>query len=153
MNKIAIRKATLDGLDTIVKFNYNLAFETENIKLNLETLTLGVENLILDNSKGQYHVYTVNNKIVGQIMYTYEWSDWRNGNILWIQSVYVHKEYRRQGIFNSLYNHLKDICINTSNAVGLRLYVEKENLDAKATYESLGMYECKYNMYEYIVEK
>lgn len=153
MSNICIRKAKLEDLETIVKFNYNLAFETEDIKLDIDTLTNGVKNLIKDSSKGQYYVYTVNDKVVGQIMHTYEWSDWRNGNILWIQSVYVDKEYRRSGIFKTLYNHLKKICDDSQDSVGLRLYVEKENINAKATYESLGMYECKYNMYEYMSKK
>lgn len=147
-----IRKANIEDLETIVKFNYNLAKETEDVELNIDILTKGVEALLLDSSKGQYYVYTVDNKVVGQIMHTYEWSDWRNGMVLWIQSVYVDKEYRRSGIFKSLYNHLKEICENDENTVGLRLYVEKENLTAKSTYESLGMYECKYNMYEYMSE-
>lgn len=107
--------------------------------------------MLLDERKGKYHVYTVFDKVVAQIMYTYEWSDWRNGNFLWIQSVYVDKEYRRKGIFNYLFNYIKNICDKDENIVGMRLYVEKENINAKATYESLNMYECDYNMYEYEV--
>ncbi|MDR3594073.1 GNAT family N-acetyltransferase [Clostridium sp.] len=144
-----MRKATVDDLETIVKFNYNLAKETEDKELDLEILTKGVESILIDGSKGQYYVYVIDNKVVGQIMHTYEWSDWRNGMFLWVQSVYVDAAYRRQGIYKKLYNHIKNICDNDEGITGIRLYVEKENLNAKATYKSLGMYECDYHMYEY----
>lgn len=146
---IEIRKAKIEDLETIVKFNYNLAKETENKELNIETLTKGVEAMLLDKSKGQYYVYTINNKVVGQIMHTYEWSDWRNGIFLWVQSVYVDEKHRKKGIFKELYRYVKRICDNDEDIAGIRLYVEKENFSAKATYKSLGMDECNYNMYEY----
>jgi len=148
-NSVRIRKAKIEDLEIIVKFNYNLAKETEDKELNIETLTKGVEAILSDESKGQYYVYTINDKVVGQIMYTYEWSDWRNGMFLWVQSVYVDSEHRRKGIFKELYNHVKKICDDSEGIIGIRLYVEKENFNAKATYKSLGMQECNYHMYEY----
>ena len=144
-----IRKAKIEDLEVVVKFNYNLAKETEDKELHIETLTKGVEAMLLDKSKGQYYVYTINDKVVGQIMHTYEWSDWRNGMFLWVQSVYVDGAYRRKGIFKELYNYVKKICDNDEGIAGVRLYVEKENFNAKATYKSLGMQECNYHMYEY----
>lgn len=152
-NNIEIRKARIEDLETIVRFNYNLAYETEDKKLNEEILTEGVKALIEDSSKGQYYVYVIDGRVVGQIMHTYEWSDWRNGVFLWVQSVYVDKEYRRRGIFKELYNFVKLICDNDRNICGIRLYVEKENKSAKSTYKSLGMSECNYHMYEYEVER
>lgn len=151
LNKI--RKARIEDLETIVKFNYNLAKETEDKELDLEILTKGVQAILSDSSKGQYYVYVIDNKVVGQIMHTYEWSDWRNGTFLWVQSVYVDANYRRKGIFQKLYNHVKQICDNDEGTVGIRLYVEKENSNAKATYKSLGMQECNYHMYEYEVNR
>ena len=148
-----IRKAKIEDLETVVKFNYNLAKETEDKELDLEILTKGVRAILNDSTKGQYHVYVIDNKVVGQIMYTYEWSDWRNGMFLWVQSVYVDSEYRRKGIFKELYNHVKKICDDDDGTTGVRLYVEKENFNAKATYKSLGMQECNYHMYEYEVSK
>jgi len=148
-NSVRIRKAKIEDLEIIVKFNYNLAKETEDKELNIETLTKGVGAILSDESKGQYYVYTINDKVVGQIMYTYEWSDWRNGMFLWVQSVYVDSEHRRKGIFKELYNHVKKICDDSEGIIGIRLYVEKENFNAKATYKSLGMQECNYHMYEY----
>jgi ribosomal protein S18 acetylase RimI-like enzyme len=144
-----IRRAVIDDLETIVKFNYNLAKETEGKELDLEILLKGVKSMLIDPSKGQYYVYVVDNKVVGQIMHTYEWSDWRNGMFLWVQSVYVDAEYRRKGIFKKLYEYVKDICDKDEAMAGIRLYVEKENTNAKATYKSLGMDECNYYMYEY----
>lgn len=146
---MGIRKANLNDIETISKFNYNLAYETENKKLDMNILKKGVENLIKDNSKGQYYVYIADEKIVGQIMYTYEWSDWRNKMFLWVQSVYVDKEYRQMGVFKSLYNHVKSFCDNDDSIGGIRLYVEKQNKNAQNIYKSLGMIECEYDMYEY----
>ncbi len=149
MSSNNIRKAKIEDLEIIVKYNYNLAKETEDKELELDILMKGVINLILDSTKGQYYVYEVDNKVVGQIMHTYEWSDWRNGNFLWVQSVYINKEYRRQGIFKALYSHVRNIADNNEDIVGIRLYVEKENISAKSTYKSLEMVECEYHMYEY----
>ncbi|MVX65054.1 GNAT family N-acetyltransferase [Clostridium chromiireducens] len=144
-----IRKAEIKDLETVVKFNYNLAKETEDKELDLEILGKGVKSILTDSSKGQYYVYEVDNKVVGQIMYTYEWSDWRNGTFLWVQSVYVDADYRKKGIYKKLYHNVKNICDNDENIAGIRLYVEKENVNAKSTYKSLGMCECNYHMYEY----
>lgn len=145
-----IRKANEDDIEVIAEYNYNLAYETENKELDKDTLLKGVKSLIDDESKGVYYVCVIDNKVVGQIMYTYEWSDWRNGTFIWVQSVYVHKDYRGKGVFKSLYKHIKSICDNDeNNFVGIRLYVEKENYTAQKTYKSLGMNECNYYMYEY----
>jgi ribosomal protein S18 acetylase RimI-like enzyme len=146
---VKIRKAQIEDLETIVKFNYNLAKQTEDRELDLGILTKGVEAILNDTTKGQYYVYVLEGKVVGQIMHTYEWSDWRNGTFLWVQSVYVDEDHRRNGIFKELYNYVKEICDNDEGVVGIRLYVEKENFNAKATYKSLGMEECNYHMYEY----
>lgn len=148
-----IRKAKIEDLDIIVKFNYNLAEETEDKELDLEILTRGVRAILNDSTKGQYYVYVIDNKVVGQIMHTYEWSDWRNGMLLWVQSVYVDVEYRRKGVYKELYNYVKNICDQDDGIAGIRLYVEKENFNAKATYKSLGMQECNYHMYEYESDK
>lgn len=144
-----IRRATLNDVKTIAEYNYNLAFETEDKKLDMEILTKGVKNLIEDENKGIYHVCEIGDKVIGQIMYTFEWSDWRNGTFLWVQSVYVDKEYRGKGVFKKLYNYIKDICDNDENICGIRLYVERENYVAQKTYSNLGMSQCNYYMYEY----
>lgn len=144
-----IRRANFNDLERIVEFNYNLAFETEEKKLNKEVLYKGVEALLQDENKGVYNVCEVDGKVIGQIMYTYEWSDWRNGVFIWVQSVYVDKEHRERGIFKALYNHIKNMCDKDENICGIRLYVEKENHTAQNTYKALGMEECRYYMFEY----
>mgnify|MGYP003004444634 FL=1 len=142
-NKMNIRKALNKDIDVIARYNYNLAYETENKILNMNILTKGVEAIIKDENKGIYHVCEINGEVVGQIMYTFEWSDWRNGTFLWIQSVYVNKE------FKALYKFIRDIADNDNNICGIRLYVEKENTIAKKTYKNIGMKECNYYIYEY----
>ena len=144
-----IRKALNKDIDVIARYNYNLAYETENKILDMNILTKGVEAIIKDENKGIYHVCEINGEVVGQIMYTFEWSDWRNGTFLWIQSVYVYKEFRGMGVFKALYKFIRDIADNDNNICGIRLYVEKENTIAKKTYKNIGMKECNYYIYEY----
>lgn len=144
-----IRKALNKDIDVIARYNYNLAYETENKILDMNILIKGVEAIIKDENKGIYHVCEINGEVVGQIMYTFEWSDWRNGTFLWIQSVYVNKEFRGMGVFKALYKFIRDIADNDNNICGIRLYVEKENTIAKKTYKNIGMKECNYYIYEY----
>lgn len=144
-----IRKALNKDIDVIARYNYNLAYETENKILDMNILTKGAEAIIKDENKGIYHVCEINGEVVGQIMYTFEWSDWRNGTFLWIQSAYVNKEFRGMGVFKALYKFIRDIADNDNNICGIRLYVEKENTIAKKTYKNIGMKECNYYIYEY----
>ncbi|ONI47496.1 GNAT family N-acetyltransferase [Candidatus Epulonipiscium fishelsonii] len=146
---INIRKATIDDLEYIVNFNSLLAHETEDKELDKKVLTKGVKYLLENEQYGIYHVAEKENKVIGQVMYTFEWSDWRNGLFLWIQSVYVDKNYRQQGVFTSLYNQVKSICDKNDNIVGIRLYAEKENDIAQKVYTKLGMNKCHYDMFEY----
>lgn len=145
-----IREAIVNDLNTIVKFNMNLAEETESKILNMEKLRKGILKVINGEVQGKYFVCEINNLIVGQMMILYEWSDWRNGEFIWIQSVYVDKEYRKHGVFKMLFNHVKDYCNSREDFIGLRLYVEKNNDRAKKVYSSLGMYKNDYDMYEYL---
>ena len=92
--------------------------------LDKDILTEGVRGILQDERKGIYHVCEIDGKVVGQIMYTYEWSDWRNGTFIWVQSVYVHQDYRGKGIFKALYNKVKEICDGSEEYVGIRLYEE-----------------------------
>ncbi len=144
-----IRKAQINDLNAIAQFNINLASETEDKILDKDTITKGVEFLLKNNQYGVYYVALEDDKIIGQLMYTYEWSDWRNGLFLWIQSVYVDKEYRRKGVFSSLYKTVKNICDSDDNICGIRLYAEKANNSAQDTYINLGMLKCHYDMFEY----
>lgn len=134
-----IRNATPGDAGTIADFNSRLAFETEGTYLAPELVGPGVEAMLADPSKGQYWVAEADGRVIGQIMVTYEWSDWRNGMIWWIQSVYVHGDYRRSGVFSLLYRHVESLARRDPQVSGIRLYVERDNARARRTYESLGM--------------
>ena len=143
MSGFVIRVATIDDLETIADFNVLLAEETEDTSLDRETVLQGVRTLLSDETRGSYYVACAGG-IIGQMMHTREWSDWRNGDIWWIQSVYVQPDYRRQGVFRSLYGHLKTLAESDPDVVGLRLYVEQDNQAARATYAGLGMRQVRY---------
>ena len=136
---LIIRDATTDDCATIASYNSQMSEETEGKALDSDTIRAGVAALLADRSKGRYWVAVDGDSLAGQIMVTYEWSDWRNGMLWWIQSVYVAPGYRRQGVFTALYRHVRQLAEASGNAAGLRLYVEQDNARAQATYESLGM--------------
>jgi len=146
-----IRKANLGDLEEIVDFNLKLAQETENEKLNRNIVRNGVQAVLNDNQKGFYLV--AENKadekeLVGQLMITFEWSDWRNKCFWWIQSVYVDERYRNQEVFSSLYREVIKTAKSRKDISRLRLYVEKHNVKAKQVYESLGLKKTQYEVYE-----
>tara|TARA_B100001287_G_scaffold256670_1_gene241700 strand:- start:272 stop:727 length:456 start_codon:yes stop_codon:yes gene_type:complete len=151
MNKF-IRKGEKKDIDVIAKYNIAMALETENKILDDETITNGVSSIIKDKSKGQYWVMEIDSILVGQLMVTYEWSDWRNGMMWWIQSVYVEPHYRRRGVYSSLYNNLVKMAKLDSSCCGIRLYVEKENYKAQDTYKSLGMKNAGYEIMEFTIK-
>jgi len=150
MKEISIRQATIDDIDTIVCFNKAMAMETEGLELPHQRLKDGVMSALRDVSKGFYVVAECNNKVIGQTMITYEWSDWRNGVFWWIQSVYVIPEHRKSGVFRYIFEHIQQIAANTPKVCGFRLYVEKNNIQAKHAYRSLGMKKSHYELYEKI---
>jgi GNAT superfamily N-acetyltransferase len=142
-----IRRATLDDLAVIVDCNIRLAKETENINLDLDTITCGVRVALMDESKALYFVAEAEERVVGILMVTYEWSDWRNGQIWWLQSLYVLPEWRRTGVFRALYQHVYHLA-KTNKVKGLRLYVEHNNTVAQTAYEHVGMIHSDYLMFE-----
>jgi ribosomal protein S18 acetylase RimI-like enzyme len=147
---LEIRDATPDDADIIANCNSNLAFETEGEGLAPGIVGPGVAAVLADASKGRYWVAEADGRVVGQIMVTYEWSDWRNGMIWWIQSVYVDSEYRRGGVFSALYRHVESLARNDPDVSGVRLYVNSRNERAQRTYESLGMDMTDYRVMEAI---
>jgi len=147
LNEFGIRKATRNDIDIIVHFNSEMAHETENIKLSQQILTKGVTAVFDDSTKGFYIVAECDGTVVGQAMITYEWSDWRNAIVWWIQSVYILPDYRKIGVFRSIFEKIK-LLAKESNACGLRLYVDRDNIIAKKAYNNLGMEESHYDLYE-----
>jgi len=151
--RIHIRRAVEEDIPLIVQFNQDMAWETEALELENEILHEGVTALFNDPTKGFYVVGEIDNNVVGCLMITYEWSDWRNGMFWWIQSVYVKKAYRRKGVFKTLYNYVKTIQVDQHEAIGLRLYVDSDNFNAQKTYRELGMQRTGYQLFEYISAK
>lgn len=143
-----IRDAVAADAKTITAFNSAIAKETEGRDLDLSVVGAGVAALLKDSSKGRYWVAELSGRIIGQIMVTYEWSDWRKGTFWWIQSVYVHPDFRRQGVFAALYRHVESLSREAPDSCGLRLYVEKDNERAQQTYLSLGMNHPGYQVME-----
>ena len=146
-SKIKIREASIKDIPILVKNNQALARETENIQLHIETILNGVSNS-LKREDCHYFVAELNGTVVGQTMITYEWSDWRNGVIWWIQSVYVQAEHRKKGVFRSLFKHIENLAKNDSDVKALRLYVMGDNLLGINTYKTLGMKDSGYIVYE-----
>ncbi len=147
-----IRDANTTDSATIAEYNSAMAVETEGHALDTTLIGPGVEGLFKDPANGRYWVAESDGQIVGQIMVTYEWSDWRNGRLWWIQSVYVHPEFRRKGVFSGLYRHVENLARNTDGVRGLRLYVENNNGNAQDTYLALGMHDAKYKVMQTIFE-
>jgi ribosomal protein S18 acetylase RimI-like enzyme len=148
-----IRKAVLKDAPVVTDFNLKLADESEGLKLDAKVVAKGVRGLLKNPARGIYLLAengSVKSKkeIIGQLMLTPEWSDWRNGNFWWIQSVYVPKEFRGRGVFRSLYRHVTQLARKQGNICGLRLYVEKQNEPALRAYKKLGMKETYYRVFE-----
>ncbi len=147
-SSIKTRRADQSDLDTVVEFNAAMALETEGKSLNLDRLRNGVSAALTDSTLGFYLVAEVDQQIVGQLLVTTEWSDWRNGYFWWIQSVYVRATHRRQGVYRALESHVRQDAQGHGNVCGLRLYVDQENRAAQKVYESLDMKQSRYYMYE-----
>lgn len=139
MATITIRDATSGDTAIIAEFNTRMAMETESRPLPQDVIDAGVAAVLEDAGKGRYWVAEIDGEVAGQLLVTFEWSDWRNGVFWWIQSVYVHADYRRAGVFSALYRHMESLAKKTQDVCGLRLYVEQQNRRAQDTYRSLGM--------------
>lgn len=160
---IQVRPALPDDWETIVDFNCRLAEESEGKRLDRGDVVPGVQALLSDPRKGRYFVAVTEaesfprardaGRIVGQLMHTFEWSDWRNGMIWWLQSVYVHPEFRRQGVFRALFERLRQEAEADPGVVGLRLYVEEGNQRAHATYDRLGLRPGGYFVMERMIRR
>jgi len=153
MSETKIRRATIEDISTIVDFNEAMASETEGKILDRSILSSGVKAVFQDPKNGFYIVCEFEKHVRASLMITYEWSDWRNGMYLWIQSVFVDKEYRQQGLYTLMYDYVKTLVDIKSKLVGLRLYVDEENLNAQKVYTSLGMKKSNYHLFEYTKPK
>ncbi len=145
---LTIRRATAADEAVLVTFNTAIAWETEHKRLDPAVLAAGVRAVLADSARGFYTVAERGGEVVGQIMVTFEWSDWRNGWFWWIQSVYVREDARRGGVFRALYREIEQQAVADPTVIGIRLYFERENTRAQATYRALGMSDTEYGMME-----
>jgi len=144
-----VRAATEADVPAIAEYNRRLAAETEHKRLDRATVEGGVRALVADPAKGRYFVADgVGDGVVGQVCVTCEWSDWRNGNFWWLQSVYVAAGWRGRGLFRALFAHVEREARRAGDVVGLRLYVEQDNAAAQAAYAARGMRRTGYQIYE-----
>jgi len=151
--QIEIRKAHISDRDHIARFQVEMAWETERFKLNHDTVLKGVEAVLNNEYLGAYYVAVVGNEVMASLLTTYEWSDWRNGTVLWIQSVYVDSRYRKLGIYGTLYSHVKTLVSADETLKGIRLYVDESNKRAREVYARLGMNGEHYRVFEWIKDE
>jgi len=151
-HEIKIRRAELSDAAVVADFNVRLAAESEGLHLDPACVAAGVDAVLRHPAKGIYFVAESNGAVVGQLMITYEWSDWRNANIWWLQSVFVKEEFRRQQVFRKLFHHLERLAREQKDVCGLRLYMHADNLRARQTYEKLGMKATRYEVFELELE-
>ena len=147
---LTVRHARPDDAETIARYNIAMALETEGKRLDPSVIGSGVRTVFANPGHGFYLVAEVDGEVGGCLMCTFEWSDWRNGQFWWVQSVYVAPDHRRKGLYRAMYAHLKDMARERGGVCGLRLYVEHDNRRAQETYRALGMRDARYLVYEEI---
>jgi GNAT superfamily N-acetyltransferase len=145
---LTIRSAEPSDQAVITQFNLDLAMQTESLALDKDVVQKGVAAILGDQSKGFYTVAESAEEIVGQVMVTYEWSDWRNGNIWWLQSVYVQPRWRGKGVFSALLQHLREAAETRPDVCGIRLYMHETNSQANKVYNQLGFSHTGYQVFE-----
>jgi len=147
---VAVRPATPADAAAIVEFQLRLARESEGLALAPEVVAAGVGGVFADLARGRYWVAESGGRLVGCLLTTFEWSDWRAGTVVWVQSVYVVPEARRRGVYRSLYERLRNDVEASPDWKGIRLYVDKTNAPAQRAYERLGMTREHYDLYEWM---
>lgn len=145
-----VRKASRGDIEIIADFQLAMAAETENLNLNREVVMKGVTSVFDDSSRGNYYVAEEEGRIIGSLLTTFEWSDWRNGTVLWIQSVYVLPGHRRKGVYTALYHYIREMVMSTPSLFGVRLYADKNNKAAHQAYLQLGMNADHYVTFEWM---
>lgn len=145
-----IRVAERGDAAAIAAFQLRMARETEDLELDRATLDRGVEAVFADPGKGAYWVAERDGQVVGSLLTTFEWSDWRDGVVLWIQSVYVVPEERGRGAYRALYERVKREVEESDRCKGIRLYVDRRNAAAQRVYERLGMSREHYELFEWM---
>jgi GNAT superfamily N-acetyltransferase len=148
LTEISVRPATVEDAEFLVRGNAELALESEGLSLDIDRLRNGIHAIFENPALGFYLIAEAEETRAGQMMITYEWSDWRNGMFWWIQSVYTVPEFRRRGVFRALYAQVEALARQRGSVCGLRLYVDIHNHRAQETYRRCGMQETAYRMLE-----
>jgi GNAT superfamily N-acetyltransferase len=143
-----VREARPDDLEFILRGNLGMARETESVELDPALVVPGTRAVLANPALGRYFIAEVDGGPVGQLMLTYEWSDWRNGTFWWVQSVYVEPSWRGRGIFSALFRHVEAQARGQPGVCGLRLYVDRANRQAQAVYARLGLHPTNYDVME-----
>jgi len=151
MSGIKIRIANEHDLTTLVSFMIAMAKETEDLSLQADVLKPGIKAALDDERKGVYYMAEIDGKIAGSLMTTFEWSDWRNAWVLWVQVVYTYPDFRGKGVYKALYQNLVNK-VEAGEYAGIRLYVDKTNVNAQKVYENLGMNGEHYYFYEWMAD-
>ena len=147
-NEVQVRFAELKDIEAIAEFNTAMAWETEQKQLNPSTIRRGIRAVLDDSDYGLYVVAQSNGEVVGCLLITYEWSDWRSSLFWWIQSLYVRPAFRRRGVFKQLHDFVKAQALRRPEVCGIRLYVEQSNRVAQDAYRRIGMKPTAYHVYE-----
>lgn len=150
---LTVREAYPEDADTIIRFQLAMARESEGLSLDEDILRKGVDAVFKDPQLGFYLVAELEEKIIASLMVTYEWSDWRNSRVAWLQSLYVLPDYRRRGVFKKMYSRLKEIAGADESLSGIRLYVDNGNTVAQEAYRSIGMDGDHYRVFEWLKHK
>jgi len=150
MADIAYREGRAADLESIVGFQLAMARETEELDLDRDVLTRGVAAVFADPSLGRYFVAEADGVVIASLMLTYEWSDWRNGMVWWIQSVYVTPDFRGRRVYAGLYEHVQRLAAADPGIRGIRLYVDRRNVRAQEVYTRLGMNGEHYQVFEWM---
>lgn len=145
-----VRPAVTNDSPTIVDFQLEMARETEGLMLNRQTLSDGVMAIFNDQQKGRYFVAEINREVAASMMITREWSDWRNQWVYWLQSVFIEKAYRGQGMFRKMYESIQELVKQDNEVAGIRLYVDVANKNAIEVYSALGMNGEHYKVFEWM---
>ena len=147
---ISIRQARPADAETILAFQMAMAEEVEDVRLDPKTVAAGVRAVLDDPTRGRYWLAEVDGQVAGGLLVTPEWSDWRNGTVLWLQSVYVRPAFRRRGVFRRLFEHVRGLIARDDALKGLRLYVDRRNALARQIYADLGLDGEHYQTYEWM---
>ncbi|MBK9291479.1 MAG: GNAT family N-acetyltransferase [Bacteroidetes bacterium] len=148
--ELIVREAIRDDIDAIHRFQLAMALETEGLQLDADILRQGITAVFDHPEKGRYFVALTGHQVIGSLMITYEWSDWRCRTIYWLQSVYVLPDYRRMGVYRALYAHVRALAEADPQVGGIRLYVDSQNHDAQHVYSRMGMNGEHYRVFEWM---